>query len=99
MNEDIVARIEANPKYHDLVRKRNSFGITLSILMIIVYYGYILLIAFNKEWLATKIGAGIHQARRVGQEVQIMNHGEEGFLVRLALCFVRFLTCNSQSHS
>jgi uncharacterized membrane protein (DUF485 family) len=39
--------------------KRNSFGITLSILMIIVYYGYILLIAFNKEWLATKIGAGM----------------------------------------
>ena len=59
MSEDIVARIEANPKYHDLVRKRNSFGITLSILMIIVYYGYILLIAFNKEWLATKIGAGL----------------------------------------
>ena len=59
MNDDIVARIEANPKYHELVHKRNSFGITLSILMIIVYYGYILLIAFNKEWLATKIGAGM----------------------------------------
>ncbi|ACV34546.1 DUF485 domain-containing protein [Accumulibacter sp.] len=59
MNDDIVARIEANPKYHELVSKRNSFGITLSILMIIVYYGYILLIAFNKEWLATKIGAGM----------------------------------------
>lgn len=27
-------------------------------LMMIVYYGYILLIAFNKEWLATKIGEG-----------------------------------------
>ena len=59
MNDDIVARIEANPKYHDLVQKRNSFGYILSVLMIIVYYGYILLIAFNKEWLATKIGAGM----------------------------------------
>ncbi len=58
MNEDIVARIEANPKYHELVRKRNSFGILLSILMIINYYGYILLIAFNKQWLSTKIAAG-----------------------------------------
>jgi len=59
VSEDIVARIEANPKYHELVHKRNSFGITLSILMIIAYYGYILLIAFNKEWLGTKLGAGM----------------------------------------
>lgn len=59
MNEDIVARIEANPKYHELVSKRNGFGIFLSILMIINYYGYILLIAFNKEWLGTKLGAGM----------------------------------------
>jgi len=58
VNEDIVARIEANPKYHELVRKRNSFGFLLSILMIINYYGYILLIAFNKEWLSTKLAAG-----------------------------------------
>ncbi len=27
--------------------------------MMVVYYGYILLIAFNKEWLATKIGGGV----------------------------------------
>ena len=59
MNQDIVARIEANPKYHELVSKRNGFGILLSILMIINYYGYILLIAFNKEWLATKLSPGM----------------------------------------
>lgn len=59
MNEDIVARIEANPKYHHLVKTRNSFSIVMSILMIVAYYGYILLIAFNKEWLATKLGAGM----------------------------------------
>lgn len=59
MSEDVVARIEANPKYHELVHKRNSFGYILSALMIIVYYGYILLIAFNKEWLAGKLGAGM----------------------------------------
>eukprot|EP01034_Spumella_vulgaris_P034496 gene34497-42542_t len=27
--------------------------------MMLVYYGYILLIAFNKEFLATKTGAGV----------------------------------------
>ena len=59
VNEDIVARIEANPKYHELVSKRSSYSIIMSILMIIVYYGYILLIAFNKEWLATKLAPGM----------------------------------------
>jgi uncharacterized membrane protein (DUF485 family) len=53
--DDIVARIEANPKYHELVRKRSSYSIIMSILMIIAYYGYILLIAFNKEWLGTPL--------------------------------------------
>ena len=59
MKDDIVARIEANPKYHELVRKRSSYSTFMCILMIIAYYGYILLIAFDKEWLATKVGAGM----------------------------------------
>ena len=59
MNDDIVARIEANPKYHQLVRKRSSYSTIMSILMIIAYYGYILLIAFNKEWLGTPIAPGV----------------------------------------
>ncbi|MDS4016004.1 MAG: DUF485 domain-containing protein [Candidatus Accumulibacter sp.] len=59
VNDDIVARIEANPKFHQFVQKRNSYGIIMSILMIIAYYGYILLIAFNKEWLATKLAPGM----------------------------------------
>jgi uncharacterized membrane protein (DUF485 family) len=58
-NKDIVARIEANPKYHELVRKRSRYSIILSILMIIAYYGYILLIAFNKEWLGTPIAPDV----------------------------------------
>ena len=55
----IVARIEANPKYHELKRKRNGFGRTLTVLMLVVYYGYIALIAFNKPFLAQPIGAGV----------------------------------------
>jgi uncharacterized membrane protein (DUF485 family) len=54
-----VAKIEANPKYHELRRKRNSFGWLLTIVMMVVYYGYIALIAFNKPFLAQPIGAGV----------------------------------------
>ena len=59
MIDPIVAKIEANPKYHELRRKRSSFGWMLTILMMVVYYGYIALIAFNKPFLAQPIGAGV----------------------------------------
>ena len=54
-----LARIEANPTYQTLKRKRNGLGWTLTILMLVVYYGYIGLIAFDKAFLAQRIGAGV----------------------------------------
>ncbi|MBQ0930218.1 DUF485 domain-containing protein [Ideonella sp. 4Y11] len=59
MTDPVVARIQANPKYRELKSKRNSFGWLLAILMLVVYYGYIALIAFNKPFLATPLGAGV----------------------------------------
>lgn len=55
-NDDLVARVSANPKYQKLVHERSRFGWILSVLMLLVYYGYILLIAFNKDLLARPIG-------------------------------------------
>lgn len=59
MTDPVVAKIEANPKYHELRRKRNSFGWMLTAIMMVVYYGYIALIAFDKSFLAQPIGAGV----------------------------------------
>ena len=59
MQDPMVDRIERNPKYQQLKATRNRLGWTLTILMLIVYYGYIGLIAFDKELLATPIGAGV----------------------------------------
>lgn len=59
MNEDLVKRIESNPKYHELVSKRNSLGIKLGVFILVMFYAYILTIAFNKEILATTIGEGM----------------------------------------
>lgn len=58
MSQDTYRRIRENPKFQAFVSKRNNFSIIMSILMIIAYYGYILLIAFNKPFLATKLSAG-----------------------------------------
>ena len=59
MSDPIVAKIEANPKYQELKRKRNAFGWSLTAIMMVVYYGYIALIAWNKPFLAQPIGAGV----------------------------------------
>jgi len=57
-DEDIVGRIQKNPKFLEFVRMRNNYSYVLSALMLIAYFGYILLIAFDKQFLATKISAG-----------------------------------------
>ncbi|PXW94706.1 uncharacterized membrane protein (DUF485 family) [Sphaerotilus hippei] len=59
MADNVVARIRANPKYAELRKKRGGFGWWLTLLMMVVYYGYIALIAFNKEFLAQPLGAGV----------------------------------------
>ncbi len=57
-DEDIVARIQQNPKFLKFVKIRNNYAIILTILMMVAYYGYILLVAFNKQFLAQKVAAG-----------------------------------------
>jgi uncharacterized membrane protein (DUF485 family) len=59
MSDPVVAKIQSHPKYQELTSKRNSFGVFLTILMLVVYYGYIALIAFNKPFLAQPMGAGV----------------------------------------
>jgi uncharacterized membrane protein (DUF485 family) len=59
MQDDLVRRIKSDPDYHRLVSARSRYGWTLAIIMLIVYYGYILLIAFDKDLMARRIGAGV----------------------------------------
>ena len=59
MADPVVTKIQANPKYLELRRKRNLIGWLLAAFMMVVYYGYIALIAFDKEFLARPIGNGV----------------------------------------
>lgn len=59
MDEKMVARIEANPDYIKLKKKRNLLGLSLTFIVLIVYYGWIFIIAFDPQFLATSIGAGV----------------------------------------
>jgi uncharacterized membrane protein (DUF485 family) len=59
METDLASRISAHPKYQELKRKRSSFGWWLTLAMMVVYYGFIMLVAFNKEFLSARLGEGV----------------------------------------
>ena len=59
METTLAERIAADPDYQALTERRGRFGWTLTIAMLVVYYGYILLIAFGKELLGKPIGGGV----------------------------------------
>jgi uncharacterized membrane protein (DUF485 family) len=48
--------IRRNPKYRQLVRQRSIFGWTLTIVMLIIYFGFILLIGYDPKFLGTRMG-------------------------------------------
>jgi len=48
-------RIARNPTFQTLVHERTRFGWILTVIMLIVYFGFIGLIAFDRELLATKV--------------------------------------------
>ncbi|MDL5035998.1 DUF485 domain-containing protein [Comamonas resistens] len=57
MTDSATEKIQRNPVYQELRRKRNRLGSTLTILMLVVYYGYVALIAFDKELLAQPLSS------------------------------------------
>jgi uncharacterized membrane protein (DUF485 family) len=52
-------RVLQSPRFQELVRQRTRFAWTLSIIMLVIYFGFILLVAFAKPLLAMKIGGGV----------------------------------------
>ena len=52
-------RIKQDPNYRELVRERSSLGWTLSLIMLVIYFGFILLVAFAPKFLGATIGTGV----------------------------------------
>ncbi|HTT13245.1 MAG TPA: DUF485 domain-containing protein [Burkholderiaceae bacterium] len=59
MEADLVQRIARNPKYQELKARRSRFGWVLTVLVLVVYYGFVMLVAFNKAFLAQRLGEGV----------------------------------------
>ena len=59
MTQEQIEQVKNNPKYQKLVTERSKFAWTLSILMLVMYYAFIMVIAFDPSLFGTKIGDGV----------------------------------------
>ena len=59
MASELTRRIERNAQYQQLIKARNALGWSLTLLVFAAYYGFILIVAFDKSLFATPIAAGM----------------------------------------
>ena len=59
MDQMTARRIENDPNYQKLVSERRSLGWTLAIITLIMYYGYIAIVAFIPSLIATPLFGSI----------------------------------------
>ncbi|MET0289114.1 MAG: DUF485 domain-containing protein [Pseudoxanthomonas sp.] len=57
MDELTYKKIQQSPRFQQLVRSRSRFAWILSALMLAIYVSFILVIAFEPQWLGTPINS------------------------------------------
>ena len=55
---NIQAKIRSNPKFAEMVGKRTRFAVVLSLIVLVPYYTYMLLVSLQPQIFAAKIGDG-----------------------------------------
>lgn len=58
MSTVISDRIQNNPKYHELVSRRDGLAWLLSAIVCIMYFGFILLVAYGRDFLTQPMATG-----------------------------------------
>jgi uncharacterized membrane protein (DUF485 family) len=66
---DLTQRIAAHPRYLELKTKRSRLGWWLTAAMLVVYYGFIMLVAFDKPLLGTVLAPGLSLGIALGAAV------------------------------
>lgn len=85
MRDAKPTRITRDPRYQALVARRNRFTFILSGVMVAVYFGFLLLVAFHPSSLARPIGGGVTSVGIVlGFGVILLAIGLTGVYVRRA---------------
>jgi cation/acetate symporter len=58
MAAEVYERIRKNPKFDELVNKRSRFAWTLAITVLVIFYGFVMVVAFSPAGLGLPISEG-----------------------------------------
>lgn len=58
MSSAMYERMRANPKFQELVAKRGRFAWTLALVVLTMFYGFVMVVAFAPASLGQPIGEG-----------------------------------------
>lgn len=69
LSNELVRKVQNDPNYIELESKRNSLGVSLAVLMLVIYYGYVFMLAFAKPFLGTIVTGVVTLAFPIGMFV------------------------------
>jgi len=84
MDQSTIEQIKNNPKFQKLVKERSAFAWKLSIAMLVVYYAFILTIAFSPATLGASMGGIMTVGIPVGIAIIIFAFALTGIYVKRA---------------
>lgn len=58
MSSSMYAHIRRNPRFAELVAKRTRFATILSVVVLTLFYGFVMLVAFAPELIAKRLSEG-----------------------------------------
>lgn len=68
-NARLILAIEADPKFRELVTKRTRLAWMLTGAMLVIYFGFIAIVAFAPEWLGIFISGAVTLGIPIGLAV------------------------------
>lgn len=84
MDQSTIEQIKNNPKFQKLVKERSAFAWKLSIAMLVVYYAFILTIAFSPATLGASMGGIMTVGIPVGIAIIVFAFALTGIYVKRA---------------
>ena len=81
MSSEMYSKMRQNPKFQALVKTRTRFALTLSAIVLVAFYGYILMVAFSPATLARPLFEGATLTVGIASELAMF----VGFWVLVAI--------------
>ncbi|KAB2967083.1 DUF485 domain-containing protein [Zoogloea sp.] len=65
----VYARIRKNPRFAELVSKRQGFASLLSVVVLTIFYGFFMVVAFNPKLIGQRLSEGSYVTVGIAAEL------------------------------